>query len=73
MMTELWLPYSQIKLATGDIASTVAEMFYHTSHQRIKTQVFKIIINSIEYYIDIIVIHSKQAAIELLSTQRLYT
>lgn len=36
-------------------------MFYHTSHQPIKTQVFKIIINSIEYYIDIIVIPSKQA------------
>lgn len=61
-MTELWLPYSNIKLATGDITSTVTEMFYHNSKQSIKTQVFKIIINSIEYYIDIIVIPSKQAA-----------
>jgi hypothetical protein len=70
MMTELWLPYSNIKLATGDIFKTITEnitsivdeMFYHTSHQPIKTQVFKIIINSVEYYIDIIVIPSEQAA-----------
>ena len=70
MMTELWLPYSQIKLATGDIFKTITEnitsivdeMFYHNSKQSIKAQVFKIIINSMEYYVDIIVIPSEQAA-----------
>mgnify|MGYP000384896814 CR=1 FL=1 len=62
MMTELWLPYSNIKLATGDITSTVTEMFYHNSKQSIKTQVFKIIINSMEYYVDIIVIPREQTA-----------
>lgn len=61
MMTELWLPYSNIKLATGDIKATVTEMFYHNSKQS-KTQVFKIIINSLEYYIDIIVLPRKQTA-----------
>ena len=62
MDTELWLTYSQTKLATGDIQTTVAEMFYHNSKQSIKTTAFKIIINSLEYYINIIVTPIQQEA-----------